>query len=69
MKNEPKITVCGVDLDVGQAMSVRVAITSMHADMAGQYTLSDDEMERKMAKAYSDRLTEVLRIIFCDKSL
>lgn len=55
--DEPEITINGVRLTSGQAMAVRVAISSFNPDCG------DDEHGRAMSKAYADRLREVCRII------
>jgi hypothetical protein len=60
---EPIITVNRQMLTVAQAMAVRVAITSFHTEMADQNALGDDDHGRAMAKAYRERLDEVLTII------
>lgn len=60
---EPVITVNGFTLSVGQAMSVRVAITSYMSEMGQPGALGDDEHGRAMAQAYQERLSEVCRLI------
>lgn len=62
-EGEPTITINQQMLTKGQAMAVRVAITNMHAEMADQTALGDDEHGRAMVKAYRERLDEVLKII------
>lgn len=60
---EPTITVNGVTLSVGQAMSVRVAIGSYLMEMSDPDALGKDDHGRAMARAYHDRLTEVCRLM------
>ena len=60
--DEPFITINGQALTTGQALAVRVAITSFHAEMSEPSALGDDEHGRFMVEHYRDRLSEVLRI-------
>jgi len=60
---EPTIVVNGVHLTDAQAMAVRVAITSYHAEMSDETACGDDDQGRLMTRAYHDRLSEVLNII------
>lgn len=58
---EPKIQIGDHVLSEGQAMAVRVAVSTFHIEV------SDDdyrkELGEKLADAYRDRLGEVLTII------
>ncbi len=60
---EPTITINGTLLTGGQAMAVRVAIGAYLVEMQGDDPLGDDPHGRAMAKAYQDRLGEVLRLM------
>jgi hypothetical protein len=59
---EPKITVNGVELSVGQAMTLRVALTSFIFGMK-EDGLGDDEHGIAMASGYIDRGSEVLLLM------
>ncbi len=62
--SEPQIEINGSKLSEGQAMAVRVACTSFLQDMSeGDAPLGPDELGRRMAVLYRDRLREVLRLI------
>ena len=61
--NEPEITINGTNLTPGQAMAVRVAITSYHSKMADPNALFDDDHGHTMTKLYRQRLGEVLKLI------
>jgi hypothetical protein len=61
--DEPHITINGRELTTGQALAVRVAITSFHAEMSESNALGDDEHGRFMTEHYRDRLSEVLRLV------
>lgn len=60
---EPHITINGQSLSEGQAMAVRVAISDFISDMAQPEALGGDEHGIAMAKAYQERLSEVLRLM------
>lgn len=59
---EPVITINGRLLTEAQAMAVRVAITTFHAEMSVPGVLGQDEHGQRISEAYRDRLTEVLMI-------
>lgn len=61
--SEPVILINGRRLTDGQAMAVRVAITTFHQEMAEPDALGGDEHGKRMAEGYRDRLTEVLRML------
>jgi hypothetical protein len=62
--DEPRIEINGRPLSAAQAMAVRVACTSFHAQLATDPDpLGDDEHGRRMASLYVERLSEVLRIM------
>lgn len=60
---EPPIEIGGVRLSAGQAMAVRVAITSYMEQMSEPDALGGDARGLRMAAAYRTRLQEVERII------
>ena len=60
---EPKITINGVELDEGQAITLRVAITVFLADMAPDDELGSDEHGRTMVRHYRKRSKELLRLL------
>lgn len=60
-QNEPHIQIYGVALTEGQAMAVRVACSTFLQEIADDpAAFGNDELGRHMAKAYADRLREVL---------
>jgi hypothetical protein len=59
---EPKITINGVELTVGQSMTVRVAIAALIINIQSD-GLGDDEHGKIMATAYIDRAREVERLL------
>lgn len=60
--NEPTITVNGVLLSQGQAMTVRVALNNLVMDLTND-GLGDDEHGKFMTKAYQERAHEIFRIM------
>ena len=54
---EPEIIINGTKLTNAQAMAVRVAVSSCDPDCG------DDAHSKAMAKAYTQRLNEVFRIM------
>lgn len=54
---EPRITINGHELSIGQAMTIRVALNACDFDCG------DDEQGEKTAKAYRERAAEVLQLI------
>ena len=64
---EPEIVVNGVRLSEGQAMTVRVALTTFHGEMLRPAALGDDEHGRHMSKAYGQRAEEVLTLMLLGK--
>jgi hypothetical protein len=63
MPDEPHITINGVELTGGQAMTVRVAISTMFAEMSEPEALGNDDMGISIASGYKDRCAEILRIM------
>jgi hypothetical protein len=60
---EPKIIINGVELNNGQAMAVRAAITGFNHETANPTALGDDVRGRSITEAYYQRTKEVLEII------
>jgi hypothetical protein len=61
MFDEPYITINGTPLTLGQAMTVRVALSSFVASL--QDGLGDNEHGLQMTTAYRERLTEIIKLI------
>ena len=61
--SEPHVVINGIALTEGQAMALRVAVSSYLAELADRNALGDDEHGRAIAKAYRARLMEVSKII------
>ena len=59
---EAAITINGTELTFGQAMTLRVAITSFLTDMQTN-GLGDDAMGKSIAKGYAERSKEIIEII------
>ena len=57
--SEPIITINGIQLTDGQAMTVRGALNGFSVDL--QDGLGDDEHGRAMTGAYQDRLSEIFK--------
>lgn len=58
--NEPDIYINGRQLTVGQAMTVRVAVSLMaQIDLS----MGDDEHGKRMANGYTARLTEIIDLM------
>jgi hypothetical protein len=60
--NEPIITINGTELNVAQAMTVRVALTSFQFDLA-EKGLGNDEHGRLMTQSYQKHATDVQDLI------
>lgn len=52
-RNEPNITVNGFQLSVGEAMTVRVAISNLFHEMKKPGALGDDEVGVDIANGYA----------------
>ena len=63
MSDEPHTIINGMELTSGQSMAVRVAVTSFYQEMGDKDALGDDEVGRKLASGYRDRLMEVLKLM------
>lgn len=63
MSGEPTITINGTTLSLGQSMAVRVAVTVYLMEMSAPGALGDDHHGEAMARAYHERLLEVLRLM------
>lgn len=57
------IVIDGIELTPAQAMTVRTALCSLQMRMAEPDALGDDEHGWNMARAYSERASEVLALI------
>jgi hypothetical protein len=62
MHAEAKIIVNGVELSLGQSMTLRVALTTFISDMKRD-GLGDDETGNAIANGYIDRGEEVLLLM------
>ena len=60
---EPHTIINGMELTDAQAMAVRVAVTSFYQEMGEKNALGDDEVGRKLASGYRDRLMEGLKLM------
>ena len=58
----PKITINGVELSQGQAMTVHVALQAYATDMSEKNVLGDDEHGEFMRKAYLERIKEINKL-------
>ena len=65
---EPRITVNGVELSEGQAMTVRVALSTFCSEMGRKDALGKGEHGQRMATAYRERAGEVLRVMIAVRS-
>jgi len=61
--NEPDIIINGRQLTVGQAMTVRVAISAFSMQLGA---IGDDVHGRRMAAAYMERLREISLLMHPD---
>ena len=61
--NEPPITINGTTLTQGQAMTLRVALTTFLMEMSEDDALGADESGKALARAYEDSGWSVLRLI------
>jgi hypothetical protein len=61
--NEPIITINGTTLTEGQAMTLRVALTSFHAELWA-HGLGGDEIGRSIAEGYMKCCEAMFRMIF-----
>lgn len=61
--NEATITINGVELSVGQVMTLRVAATAYWNELQDNDFLGTDEHGRRMVVAYRDRLAEILAMM------
>ena len=60
--SEPTITVNGVPLTIGQAMTVRVALNSLAVDLRSD-GMGDDEHGRRMTEGYLTAIGEIFRLM------
>jgi hypothetical protein len=54
---EPRITINGVELSIGQAMTMRVALSAFDCDCG------DDEHGKAMTAGYKARTNEIFRLM------
>jgi len=59
---EPQITVNGMELSVGQAMTVRVALQSFAQGLVDD-GLGDDEVGKSICQGYLDNIHDINKII------
>ena len=60
---EARITINGRELSEAQSLAVRVACLNFQSAMMEPYALGGDEAGKDMARAYRDRMSEVITII------
>jgi hypothetical protein len=61
-----KITINGVELTVGQAMTVHVALQNFAIDMKQPDALGDDHHGKVMRESYLNRIAEINKIILSE---
>lgn len=59
---EPRITINGVLLTIGQAMTVRVAIESFSTSL--QEGLGDDDMGQSITAGYQARIEDIRKVMY-----
>lgn len=59
---EPEITINGVTLSPGQAMTIRVAIESFCFDLT-EHGLGSDHLGKRLRRGYLDRIREIRELI------
>jgi hypothetical protein len=68
MIDEAEIIINGTKLNVGQSMTLRVAVSSMLAEMQNPDALGDDGHGRTMTAAYRERLSELAVMIVAPRN-
>lgn len=64
MHQEPKITVNGIELSVGESMTMRVALTHFHNELSyDEDYLGSDEHGRAMRNGYFQNATKTLEVM------
>ena len=63
--NEARITINGVELTIGQSMTLRVALQSFAMDLK-ENGLGSDETGKSIAKGYLARISEMNNLIMRD---
>jgi len=63
--NEARITINGVELTIGQSMTLRVALQSFAMDLR-EKGLGSDETGKAIAKGYLARISEMNDLIMRD---
>lgn len=61
MNTEPKITINGMDLTEGEAMTMRVAITFFLDDISSRNALGSDDVGKGIASGYAACSSSILR--------
>jgi len=65
--NEARIIINGVELTLGQSMTLRVALQSFAMDLK-ENGLGSDEMGKSIAKGYLARISEMNNLIMRDEN-
>lgn len=65
--NEPRITINGIELRVGAAMTVRCAIECFASTLQSE-GCGDDEHGKLMTQGYLARIAEIRELIFANTS-
>ena len=60
---EPIITINGVQLGIGHAMTLRAALNCFSRELDGPNALGDDEHGKKVVNLYKKRIREINKII------
>ena len=60
---EPDVTINGHALSFGQAMALRVAVSSFLMSLSEPDALGDDEAGRGIAAGYRQRLIEIAKLM------
>lgn len=63
MGNEAKVTINGLELTIGQVMSMRVAVGTMIMEMSEPDALGSDEIGKQLANSYIRNLREVEKML------
>lgn len=62
--SEPKITINSHDLNEGQAMTIRVALSLFYMNLGSdRNAIGEDELGRSMREAYMSRISEITRMM------
>lgn len=63
---EARISINGVELSEGQAMTLRVALQSFASETQEENSLGNDKYGQKLAAAYNARANEVIELLFAN---